>query len=77
MSGSKNAHCPVTSMTSSSELLPPFSVASWWESGWLSAAPRRLEGEDGKWERKLELPPVLAGPPLRVLGYIVGSGSRD
>lgn len=39
------AHCPITSMTSSSELLPPFSASVWRASGRLSAAPSRLEGD--------------------------------
>lgn len=34
-------YCPVTSMTSSSEL-PPFSIL-WCPPGWVSAAPNRLE----------------------------------
>lgn len=38
-------HCPVTSMTSSSELLPPFSVRVGCVSGRLNAAPSRLEVE--------------------------------
>lgn len=32
-------------MTSSSELLPPFSASVWCVSGRLSAAPSRLEGD--------------------------------
>lgn len=32
-------------MTSSSELLPPFSASAWRVSGRLSAAPSRLDGD--------------------------------
>lgn len=44
-----NNHWPITSMTSSSELLPPFSVSEGCVSGRLNAVPSRLEDE-----RKLE-----------------------
>lgn len=75
------AYCPITSMTSSSELLSPFS-APWSWSGWVSAAPSRLEVGLLKWERKLDAPPELdrGNPPepgSRGLWNILGSESTD
>lgn len=75
-------YCPVTSMTSSSELLPPFS-ALWCLSGWVSAAPSRLEVGLLKWERKPDEEVLgieegrVPDPERRCPGSILESGSND
>lgn len=73
---------PVTSITSSSELLPPFSVVSHL-SGWLRAAPSRLAVGLLNWERKLDVLELELGtgnpldPERRGLGNNLGSESSD
>lgn len=73
-------YCPVTSITSSSELLPPFSEPRRL-SGWERAAPNRLEVGLLNCERKLvELELGTGNPPdpgMRGLGNILGSDSSD
>lgn len=75
-------YCPVTSITSSSELLPPFSTP-WCLSGWVRAAPNRLDVGLLKWERKLDVVELELGagnppdPERRGPGNILGSGSSD
>lgn len=75
-------YCPVTSMTSSSELSPPFSVFGCL-SGWVRAAPNRLEVGLLKWERKLDVVELELGagnppdPERRGEGNILGSESND
>lgn len=80
--GCLKCYCPVTSMTSSSELSPPFTEL-WCLSGWVKAAPSRLEAGLLKWERKpdaVELEFGAENPPVpgrRVVGNIVGAESSD
>lgn len=63
-------------MTSSSELLPPFSASAWCVSGRLSAAPSRLEG-DRKEEGALGAEPDEEEEEDRELENILeASGSR-
>lgn len=73
-------YCPVTSITSSSELLPPFSLSRRL-SGWDRAAPNRLEVGLLNCERKLvELELGRGNPPdpeMRELENILGSDSSD
>lgn len=75
-------YCPVTSITSSSELSPPFTELGYL-SGWVKAAPSRLEVGLLKCERKpgvaelelgVENPPV---PGRRVEGNMLGAESSD
>lgn len=73
-------YCPVTSITSSSELSPPF-TAPGCLSGCVRAAPSRLEVGLLKWERNPGIAELELGtenppdPASKELGNILGAES--
>lgn len=82
--GRLRLYCPVTTITSSSssELSPPFIVLGCL-SGWVRAAPKRLEVGLLKWGRKFDVEELELGvenppdPGRRGVGNILDSGSKD